>query len=75
MRAPAAPAPSTLEAERSLLPGRALLRFARENRAYFAQIGPDRSDAYFAGFAARHSQLPAEQAAGLHHARELTADG
>ncbi|MFG1955235.1 hypothetical protein [Micromonospora sp. NPDC048830] len=45
----------------------ALLRFERENRAYFARSVPDRGDAYFAGFAARHAALLAEQAAGLCH--------
>ncbi|MFI1194683.1 GNAT family N-acetyltransferase [Micromonospora sp. NPDC020750] len=45
----------------------ALLRFERENRAYFARSVPDRGDDYFAGFAARHAGLLAEQAAGLCH--------
>ncbi|MFE0590587.1 GNAT family N-acetyltransferase [Micromonospora echinospora] len=42
----------------------ALLRFERENRAYFARFVPDRGDDYFAGFTARHAALLAEQAAG-----------
>ncbi|AVZ73835.1 GNAT family N-acetyltransferase [Streptomyces lunaelactis] len=45
----------------------ALLQFERENRAYFAASIPDRGDGYFAGFDARHGDLLAEQAAGLHH--------
>ncbi|NUK08265.1 GNAT family N-acetyltransferase [Streptomyces lunaelactis] len=45
----------------------ALLQFERENRAYFAASIPDRGDGYFAGFDARHDDLLAEQAAGLHH--------
>jgi ribosomal-protein-alanine N-acetyltransferase len=43
----------------------ALLAFERENRAYFAASIPDRGDEYFAQFDARHSDLLAEQAAGL----------
>ncbi|MFC5070278.1 GNAT family N-acetyltransferase [Kitasatospora cinereorecta] len=49
----------------------ALLAFERENRAYFAASVPDRGDDYFAGFDARHSELLAEQAAGLHHLHVL----
>lgn len=45
----------------------ALLAFERENRAYFAASIPDRGDDYFASFDARHRELLAEQAAGLHH--------
>ncbi|MDK1472351.1 GNAT family N-acetyltransferase [Streptomyces sp. 549] len=45
----------------------ALLAFERENRAYFAASVPDRGDDYFAHFDARHAELLAEQAAGLHH--------
>ncbi|MEV4416448.1 GNAT family N-acetyltransferase [Catellatospora sp. NPDC049609] len=45
----------------------ALLAFERANRAYFAASIPDRGDAYFADFAARHSALLAEQDAGLCH--------
>ncbi|MCX4650443.1 GNAT family N-acetyltransferase [Streptomyces microflavus] len=45
----------------------ALLAFERENRAYFSASVPDRGDGYFTGFAARHSELLAEQEAGLHH--------
>jgi ribosomal-protein-alanine N-acetyltransferase len=44
---------------------RALLIFEQENRAYFAASVPDRGDDYFASFDARHTQLLAEQAAGL----------
>ncbi|MFI6493086.1 GNAT family N-acetyltransferase [Streptomyces sp. NPDC050564] len=44
----------------------ALLRFERENRDYFAASIPDRGDDYFAHFDARHHELLAEQAAGLH---------
>ncbi|MFD4570113.1 GNAT family N-acetyltransferase [Streptomyces sp. NPDC058467] len=44
----------------------ALLEFERENRAYFAASIPDRGDAYFAHFDARHQELLAEQASGLH---------
>ncbi|SCL34356.1 ribosomal-protein-alanine N-acetyltransferase [Micromonospora pallida] len=42
----------------------ALLRFERENRAYFARFVPDRGDDYFAGFTARHAALLAEQLTG-----------
>lgn len=45
----------------------ALLAFERENRAYFAASVPDRGDAYFADFDARHRALLAEQDAGLCH--------
>ena len=44
----------------------ALLAFERENRAYFAASIPDRGDEYFAQFDQRHSDLLAEQDAGLH---------
>ncbi|MBB5934392.1 GNAT family N-acetyltransferase [Streptomyces zagrosensis] len=43
----------------------ALLAFERTNRAYFAASIPDRGDAYFAEFEARHQSLLAEQATGL----------
>lgn len=36
---------------------------------------PDRGDDYFAGFAARHAELLAEQAAGRHHLHVLVDDG
>ncbi|MFD6279364.1 GNAT family N-acetyltransferase [Streptomyces sp. NPDC060209] len=52
----------------------ALLAFERENRAYFAAAVPDRGDGFFAGFDARHAELLAEQAAGMHHFHIL-ADG
>ncbi|MEU8924508.1 GNAT family N-acetyltransferase [Kitasatospora sp. NPDC048545] len=42
----------------------ALLAFERTNRAYFARSVPDRGDAYFAEFPARHGALLAEQAGG-----------
>ncbi|MFE7235417.1 GNAT family N-acetyltransferase [Streptomyces sp. NPDC002405] len=45
----------------------ALLAFERENRRYFARSVPDRGDAYFTGFAARHRALLAEQDAGVCH--------
>ncbi|MFJ1705604.1 GNAT family N-acetyltransferase [Kitasatospora sp. NPDC088346] len=45
----------------------ALLAFETENRAYFARSVPDRGNAYFTGFAARHHELLTEQDAGLHH--------
>ncbi|MCZ7440544.1 GNAT family N-acetyltransferase [Micromonospora sp. WMMC241] len=52
----------------------ALLRFERENRAYFARFVPDRGDAYFAGFAARHAALLDEQERGTCHFH-LLVDG
>ncbi|MFE7465122.1 GNAT family N-acetyltransferase [Streptomyces sp. NPDC057499] len=45
----------------------AVLAFERENRAFFAVSVPDRGDAYFADFDARHAALLAEQDAGLCH--------
>ncbi|GAA3488497.1 GNAT family N-acetyltransferase [Streptomyces cremeus] len=42
----------------------ALLAFERENRAFFAAAIPDRGDAYFAEFEARHQALLDEQATG-----------
>ncbi len=53
----------------------AVLRFERENRAYFARSVPDRGDDYFAGFAARHAALLAEQATGRCHFHVLVGDG
>ncbi|MGW6688326.1 GNAT family N-acetyltransferase [Streptomyces sp. NPDC054961] len=44
-----------------------LLAFERENREYFARSVPDRGDAYFAEFDARHRALLAEQDAGTCH--------
>ncbi|MEU6072296.1 GNAT family N-acetyltransferase [Micromonospora sp. NPDC047074] len=44
-----------------------LLRFERENREWFARSVPDRGDAYFADFDARHAGLLAEQATGACH--------
>lgn len=52
----------------------ALLHFEREDRTYFARFVPDRGDDYFAGFTARHAELLAEQAAGLHHFHVLVDD-
>ncbi|MFE9255718.1 GNAT family N-acetyltransferase [Streptomyces sp. NPDC006879] len=43
-----------------------LLAFERENRAYFAASVPDRGDAYFQEFAARHAALLEEQDRGQH---------
>ncbi|MFI0978098.1 GNAT family N-acetyltransferase [Streptomyces sp. NPDC021093] len=42
----------------------ALLAFERANRDFFAGSVPDRGDAYFADFDARHEALLAEQATG-----------
>ncbi|MFD9406464.1 GNAT family N-acetyltransferase [Streptomyces sp. NPDC059989] len=53
----------------------ALLDFERANRAYFAASVPDRGDHYFAHFDARHAELLAEQAAGLHFFHVLVGDG
>lgn len=44
----------------------ALFAFEQENRAYFAASVPDRGDAYFVHFDARHRDRLADQAAGLH---------
>ncbi|MEV6868080.1 GNAT family N-acetyltransferase [Streptosporangium subroseum] len=52
----------------------ALLAFEQENRVYFAASVPDRGDDYFARFGARHTELLAEQAAGLHHFHVLVDD-
>lgn len=43
----------------------AVLAFELANRAYFAASISDRGDAYFEGFADRHSALLAEQASGV----------
>lgn len=53
----------------------ALLAFEQENRAYFAASIPDRGDDYFTHFDARHSDLLAEQAAGLHFFHVLVGSG
>lgn len=45
----------------------ALLAFEQENRTYFAASVPDRGEDYFTHFEARHEDLLAEQAAGLHY--------
>jgi len=52
-----------------------LLAFERENRAYFARVIPDRGDAYFEEFAARHAGLLADQAAGMDHFHVVVEDG
>ena len=45
----------------------ALLAFEQKNRTYFAASVPDRGEDYFTHFEARHRDLLAEQAAGLHY--------
>ncbi len=52
----------------------ALLAFEKANRAYFAASVPDRGDAYFRDFAARHSALLAEQAEGVCYFHVLVDD-
>ncbi|WP_406858955.1 GNAT family N-acetyltransferase [Streptomyces sp. HUAS MG47] len=52
----------------------ALLAFERENRAYFARSVPDRGDAYFAEFEARHRALLDEQETGGIHFHLLVAE-
>lgn len=61
------PAPSTAPELQLLRPDHApaLLAFEEVNRAYFAATVPDRGDAYFRDFDARHSALLAEQAQGV----------
>ncbi|MGW0431828.1 GNAT family N-acetyltransferase [Micromonospora sp. NPDC003197] len=54
--------------------GPALLAFERENRAFFAASIPDRGDAYFSDFDARHRSLLAEQVAGSCHFHLLVDD-
>lgn len=54
----------------------ALLTFEQENRAYFAASISDRGDDYFTHFDARHRDLLAQQAAGVHIFHVLVeADG
>ncbi|WP_329225243.1 GNAT family N-acetyltransferase [Streptomyces sp. NBC_00111] len=53
----------------------ALLAFERQNRGYFAASIPDRGDDFFTGFDARHTELLAEQAAGLLHFHVLVDGG
>ncbi|MFG3349175.1 GNAT family N-acetyltransferase [Streptomyces sp. NPDC048018] len=55
----------------------ALLAFERENRAYFAASVPDRGDAYFEEFPARHQELLDEQETGsiLFHVLVAPGDG
>lgn len=52
----------------------ALLSFERENRAFFSASVPDRGDAYFTAFAARHEALLTEQATGACHFHVLVAE-
>lgn len=52
----------------------ALLSFERGNRAFFAASVPDRGDAYFTDFAARHEALLAEQTTGACHFHVLVAE-
>lgn len=51
----------------------AVLAFERANRAYFAASIPDRGDAYFAQFAARHRALLDEQSLGICYFHVLVA--
>ncbi|MFJ4340338.1 GNAT family N-acetyltransferase [Streptomyces sp. NPDC088915] len=53
----------------------ALLAFERENRAYFAASVPDRGDAYFTDFDARHRALLDEQETGTAHFHVLVGEG
>ncbi|KJS59631.1 GNAT family N-acetyltransferase [Streptomyces rubellomurinus] len=53
----------------------ALLAFELANRAYFTRTVPDRGDAYFADFPARHAALLAEQAAGICHFHAIVSEG
>ncbi|MDT9692517.1 GNAT family N-acetyltransferase [Streptomyces sp. P9(2023)] len=53
----------------------ALLSFERENRAYFAAHVPDRGDAYFTEFTARHQALLDEQETGAILMHVLVGDG
>jgi ribosomal-protein-alanine N-acetyltransferase len=52
-----------------------VLRFERENRAYFARVIPDRGDEYFEQFAERHQALLAMQEAGTDHFHVLVDGG
>ncbi|ADL43693.1 GNAT family N-acetyltransferase [Micromonospora aurantiaca (nom. illeg.)] len=52
----------------------AVLRFERENRAYFARYVPDRGDDFFTGYAARHAALLDEQERGTCHFHVLVGD-
>ncbi|MGW5776854.1 GNAT family N-acetyltransferase [Streptomyces sp. NPDC003863] len=53
----------------------ALLAFERENREYFAASVPDRGDAYFTDFAARHQALLDEQETGAILFHVLVGEG
>ncbi|CAM3331245.1 GNAT family N-acetyltransferase [Stackebrandtia soli] len=55
--------------------GPALLTFERANRAFFAASIPDRGDAYFSEFDARHREILSEQDAGLHRFHVIVDDG
>jgi len=52
----------------------ALLAFERANREFFTKTIPDRGDAYFAEFGARHAALLAEQAEGVCFFHVLVGD-
>ncbi|MFJ8668246.1 GNAT family N-acetyltransferase [Streptomyces sp. NPDC093600] len=52
----------------------ALLAFERENRGFFAASVPDRGDAWFEEFDARHRALLDEQEAGVCHFHVLVGD-
>ncbi|MFJ2766431.1 GNAT family N-acetyltransferase [Streptomyces sp. NPDC087300] len=72
------PAPTTSPELRLLRPEHApaLRAFEEANRAYFAATVPDRGDAYFRDFDARHAALLAEQAEGICYFHVLVdADG
>lgn len=53
----------------------AILRFERENRAYFARTISDRGDYFFTHFADRLRALLAEQDAGICHFHVVIIDG
>ncbi|MFI7342212.1 GNAT family N-acetyltransferase [Streptomyces sp. NPDC050085] len=52
----------------------AVLAFERENRTFFAASVPDRGDAFFRDYAARHAALLAEQDTGAIRCHVLVAD-
>ncbi|PZT71923.1 MULTISPECIES: GNAT family N-acetyltransferase [unclassified Streptomyces] len=52
----------------------AVLAFEEANRAFFAASVPDRGDAYFTDFPARHAALLAEQETGVCHFHVLVAE-
>ncbi|MGA5818990.1 GNAT family N-acetyltransferase [Kitasatospora sp. NPDC094028] len=53
----------------------ALLAFESANRAWFTRTIPDRGDAYFAEFPARHAAQLAEQAEGICHFHVILSEG